>query len=586
MRPVSTNAEENSIAKRHYQIRTPVTIARKIIAFHELTNTEHHKRSARKTSELLEVPNSSMQFWVRQKSISKEVPPEFVEFISSPLGTAFLQQIVIAQHYVHYYGPSGIRGTQMFLRSTWLHHFVASSDGALHAFLGRCEDHIIAFGESQERQLVAGMEKRKITAALDEMFRGQRPCLVAIEAVSNFILLEKFTENRKAETWKKELQGRLEGMNIELDQIVSDQGTGIVACAKELGVRHIAELFHGQQDLTRATATLLASQERECERKVRVAEESAGKANVLSGEIHDKSKAPKGKLIFRRLGESKEVRKERREAAKVAREAYNNLKHELEEKKKRRLSAKAAIKELSKIHHPIDITSGKLQTGEDIRNKFNEQITIIETSVKQSGLSEVCENHIKKAKRTFVAIVEFVKCFFTIFAACVRSMQMNPEQEKFFNEIVFPLCYYRMIWRRLSKKDKEELRSLVSGLETKCRDGPWPDEDKKKWLLIGQECAEKYQRSSSCVEGRNGALSLYHHRFHKLGAKSVKTLTIVHNYGIRRMDGTTAANRFFGKKHDDLFESLATNVIIPGKPKRRDRQEKARETKEIFLLVA
>ena len=65
------------------------------------------------------------------------------------------------------------------------------------------------------------MRYRKVTVGLDEMFRGRRPCLVAIEVVSNYIILEKFTEDRTAATWKKEMDNRMGGFSIEVGQVVS-----------------------------------------------------------------------------------------------------------------------------------------------------------------------------------------------------------------------------------------------------------------------------------------------------------------------------------------------------------------------------
>ena len=90
----------------------------------------------------------------------------------------------------------------------------------------------------------------------------------------------------------------------------------------------------------------------------------------------------------------------------------------------------------------------------------------------------------------------------------------------------------------------------------------------------GKELAETFQRSSSCVEGRNGALSLNHHRFHRLNERSLRVLTIVHNFDVRRLDETTAAERFFEAKHENLFESLVTNVAIPGKPQSQRHHRK------------
>ena len=41
---------------------------------------------------------------------------------------------------------------------------------------------------------------------------------------------------------------------------------------------------------------------------------------------------------------------------------------------------------------------------------------------------------------------------------------------------------------------------------------------------------------------------------------------MVHNFGVRRKDGSTPAERFFGGKHAELFDHLVKNIRIPGKP--------------------
>jgi hypothetical protein len=86
-------------------------------------------------------------------------------------------------------------------------------------------------------------------------------------------------------------------------------------------------------------------------------------------------------------------------------------------------------------------------------------------------------------------------------------------------------------------------------------------------------CADLFQRSSSCVEGRNGRLSLFHHGLHALSTRKQAALTVVHNYYVIRSDGTTAAQRFFGSAHDDLFEHLLRQIPHPPRPaKRRPRK--------------
>ena len=53
--------------------------------------------------------------------------------------------------------------------------------------------------------------------------------------------------------------------------------------------------------------------------------------------------------------------------------------------------------------------------------------------------------------------------------------------------------------------------------------------------------ADLFQRSSSCVEGRNGQRARRHHGRHRLSDRKLAALTAVHNFHIRRADGTTAA---------------------------------------------
>lgn len=50
-------------------------------------------------------------------------------------------------------------------------------------------------------------------------------------------------------------------------------------------------------------------------------------------------------------------------------------------------------------------------------------------------------------------------------------------------------------------------------------------------------------------------------------------MTILHNYVIRRNDGTTAAERFFGAVHGDLFEHFVDVMPMPARPRRRYRRE-------------
>jgi hypothetical protein len=549
---ISANTIQNATTKRRKVHRAQPTIARKIIAFQELITLEKQKKSEREAAILLEVPNSTMQSWREQKNYLG-VPVELVFFFSTPVGADFLQRLVMAAMKLMKCGPGGIRGMQEYLCNSGLNHFVASSEGALQSFWKRCEIDILDFGEREEKRLATTIRRRKITAGLDEMFRSRRPCLVAIDVVSNYILLEKFTEDRTADTWIKELQPRLKDVNVNLSQVVSDLCGAIRASTKAFGAEHSPDLFHAQYEISKATSAALSSQERSSEKAL--------------GKAEEKIKRAQERLL--RLG-TEECKKQRQQEVKWATYEKDNLKIKFEKKKKCREMVKDAVKELGKIHHPIDLQSGKVQTAEIIESKFKEQLKIVQEVATESKLSESSMDRIEKAKRAFDAIACYVKYFFIVYVAFVEGLRLNQAQEKFFNEVIFPLCYLKMIWRRLTKKAKEEQKELLRVLEVRIRDTPWSEEFMKEWIKQGQGLAETFQRSSSCVEGRNGVLSLNYHRFHRLNARTLKALTIVHNFDVRRPDGTTAAERFFEAKHANLFDSLVANVRIPGRPQKQN----------------
>ena len=113
----------------------------------------------------------------------------------------------------------------------------------------------------------------------------------------------------------------------------------------------------------------------------------------------------------------------------------------------------------------------------------------------------------------------------------------------------------------------QELLSIVGSLDDpldECSDCKM-----EKLEKAAGDCAQLFQRSSSCVEGRNAQLALRHQGIHRLSDQLLKALTVVHNYYIKRRDGTTAAERFFEAKPKDLFEFLLDHVDYPVRPRNR-----------------
>ena len=183
-------------------------------------------------------------------------------------------------------------------------------------------------------------------------------------------------------------------------------------------------------------------------------------------------------------------------------------------------------------------------------------------------------------------MVATIAFFWLIVRAKVEALSLTPEVEQAVCDHLIPAIYLSLVSEKtrdpeqryaLLIKSEELLTPLLS------HDGPLGNLETTEKVVIetvARECAQLFQRSSSCVEGRNGQLALRHHSLHRISDRKLAALTTVHNYFIKRRDGTTAAERFFGSKPRDLFEWLLGHVDLPGRP----AQKRSRPQPKAYLL--
>lgn len=152
---------------------------------------------------------------------------------------------------------------------------------------------------------------------------------------------------------------------------------------------------------------------------------------------------------------------------------------------------------------------------------------------------------------------------------------LSPEIEAFVLESVIPALYLQRAAGKLkTSAERETARAVYEPMLVRARSPESPlqaleDEKRAKVWKIAEQCADLFQRSSSCVEGRNAQLALRYHRLRKLSSKKLAALTVIHNFHLTRPDGTTAAERFFGRKPDVLYSWLLDRLEVPRRPRAR-----------------
>jgi len=523
---------------------------------------EQPESSERTMAEKIGIPRGTLRHW-KQRQEGLDGDPQVVEFFTSPAGAAYLHRLVIAAHFVmSFLGPCGVRLVCTFLELTGLAQYVAASYGAQRGVTVELEKEMAIFEKEEEKRLAQGMERKQITVAEDETFHPQ-VCLVAMEPVSGYLLLEKYADNRQAETWTQAMEEAVKGKPIEIIQATSDEGRGICShVSNGLGAHHAPDVFHVQHEVCKATSAPLSSKVRQAEKGM-----DAAKKEVTQQEV-DKEKF-----------DSQERRQGRRpnfeKRIETARQAEQEAQADLKKRQQQQERAQQANQKISRSYHPYQLETGTAQSTEAVASALDTQFVELETVAQEVGLSERSCERIAKAKRVTLKMVATIAFFWLTVYAKIEALQLVPEVEVLIYENLLPAFYlHRVAGKTKDPAQREQLAQTSTALlgPLVCQNSPVQQLSNDEIHLIetvAWECIHLFQPSSSCVEGRNGQLALRHHALHRLGDRKLNALKVVHNFYLQRTDGSTAAERFFGSPPKDLFAWLLERVDIPGFPAKK-----------------
>jgi hypothetical protein len=511
--------------------------------------------SERRAAQGAGVPRSTLRNWSRRKA-EIDLPASSVAFFESPPGIDFLQRILVAAHLVFgEVGPCGTRPVAKFLQLTGLDRFIGTSYGRQYDFRVQLEQALVDFGEEERTRLAPHMRPREITACQDETFHP-RTCLVAIEPLSNFILLEQYTDNRTSETWDACMHDATRGLAVTIVQATSDEGCSLIKhCRTSLGAHHSPDLFHIQRDVSQAFGGTTNGAVKRAETELRQARQETTRLQ----EERTALGAPYETFFDRQIQLSQEEEKEQE--------------RRVEATKTRRQEVRDEIRGIGHDYHPFDLHTGAPRSAEEVELALNTRFDQAERLAQQWGVCKSGQQSIAKARKSVGKMVATIAFFWQMVLLKMTALNLPEAICQSLARTLLAAIYFDDASKRASKaEERQRLQALSQALRAKARDGPLrelPTAQQEEVERVLADCAGLFQRSSSCVEGRNGHLALHHHGLHHLSTRKLQALTTLHNYFLERADGTTAAQRFFGAGPRDLFDWLLNRLPLPPRPGRR-----------------
>jgi uncharacterized protein DUF6399 len=506
-------------------------------------------------------PRTTLQGWLDRKR-QLELEREVAALLESPAGLRFVHRIVEAARLAFTQaGPCGIRSMCLFLQLSQLDEVVGSSYGAQQKASCAMESQIVEYEREQRRALAPQMPRRSICLCEDETFHPQT-CLVAIEPVSGFIVVERYSERRDAPSWNTAIAEGTADLSVDVVQVTSDQARGILAHVRcGLGAHAGPDLFHVQREVSQATALRLSAQVRQCA-------EALTKAR---GEVEEQFER---REAYRRGPRPRGHPPDFDGRIARARGAEDMARVQLQAAEERRATAKAALRGLGDSYHPFDLESGVVRDGAVLEAELKEHLEHIEKVASEAVLPQASRDKLASVRPLLAVLAATVIFFHQRVSLWIASLLLEPDVEAVVRTSLIPGLYLaRVAPQAPSTERRAALRRSSAALLARARApdsalSPLEPERRRHIEQTAQRCAELFVRSSSCVEGRNGQLSLRHHGLHRLSDRKLRVLTILHNYFIRRRDRTTAAERFFGSPPVDLFEWLLPRLPLPVRPAR------------------
>lgn len=459
-------------------------------------------------------------------------------------GSSWLKRLVLGVLY-HFGIKHGIGAESLseFFKSVHLATHVGSSASALRDLKHRLEAVIVSYEAAQSKQCQP-LNKPGICLGGDETFFGL-PILVLVELASGFIFTEVECENRQYETWRHQLEQWWHASAWDCHFMVSDGARALVKLAVSgLGTVSVADLFHGMRALARPIGSALGRQLAQIEKQL----------DTLQQQVNQATYEAKKQTLTSQL--------------EMLAQQYQQLEQDQH-------TYRGALAEISLTVHPFTLDASQWQLFDALTTQLAAPLATLSKLAKLYG-GDTAQTAVDTFQAQIPQLATGIHAWWQWVTQALASETQETDLQNWVLTALLPWVYWS---QQTDKTRKPHLKARYQHAASEAYDRlmahtmtlQLDDTQRQYWVHWCQWMCAKYQRTSSAVEGRNGYLSQRHHVNRGFSAQSLKVLTIIHNFDLKRSDGTTAAQRLFGHTFPDLFEWILSNINELPMPRRSSK---------------
>ena len=418
---------------------------------------------------------------------------------------------------------------------------VGVSPSALRQQLSHMESLLPLFQQQCEKDAPA--QPRSAVVAMDETFFGDFMILVLMDLSSGYLLLEDISQDRRFDTWFEKAIPRLKDLGIEVNHAVSDRAKALIKLAiTGFDCPSGADLFHAQHDVSKWLGATLGRRHEQAKTR-----HEAAKA------ISQKNPGKLPELV-------EHVDAERAyEPIHAARQDYHEN-----------------LAGIAEDVHPFSLQTQQVNRAEQVTSSLEKRAQAFEKIAQSQAITDLKQT-MNKFSNQLNDLAANVESWWRWVMEILAGLSVDDTTQYWLIHALLPTVYWhQQLHKTQNPRQREKYRQAWQQAAQNLQADPFtatlPENELQRWLEWAEWMARQFHRSSSAVEGRNGYLSQMYHNGRGLTEKRLRALTVIHNYGLKRADGTTAAMRLFGRDFPDLFSWLVAEMgALPLPRKGRER---------------